>query len=66
MHDLDIRLLNDGGEVGIRALTARAQDLQRLPAGLTVAFKSLADARLYIFEAEKAGLTFRDEELLLV
>jgi len=44
MADFEIRMLNDS-EVGISALTERAQKDRRIAAGETLAFKSPGDAR---------------------
>ena len=51
MADFEIRMLNDS-EVGISALTERAQKDRRIAAGVTVK------------AAEKEGFTFKGKELI--
>ena len=63
MADFEIRMLNDT-EVGISALTERAQKERRNPPGHTLAFKSPSDARPYVTAAEREGFTFKGKELL--
>jgi len=63
MADFEIRMLNDS-EVGISALTERAQKDRRITAGETLAFKSPGDARPYVKAAEKEGFTFKGKELI--
>ncbi|MGA2936388.1 MAG: hypothetical protein ABSF52_04730 [Syntrophobacteraceae bacterium] len=65
MQDFEIRLLNSG-EVGISALTERAQAFSRLEPERTLMFKSLGDTSLvdYVDVAEAKGFTFAGRELL--
>ena len=63
MQDFEIRLLNSG-EVGISALTERAQRARCLKPGHTLMFKSPADAVAYVDVAEAEGFTFAGRELL--
>lgn len=65
MQDFEIRHL-DSCEVGISALTERAQAFGRLEPGRTVVFRSLGDASLmaYVDVAEAKGFTFAERELL--
>lgn len=63
MADFELRAL-DGGEMGVCALTVRAQEARRLPAGHVLAFKSGIETAEYVGAAEAEGLTFSGKELL--
>ena len=58
MTDFEIRMLNTT-EVGVSALSERAQSERRLSPGLTLAFKSKADAAEYVAVAEEEGFVFK-------
>jgi hypothetical protein len=62
MFDFDIRMMNDYGEVGISAMTERAQ--HRIPQGQTLVFKSPGDTRPYVIAAEVDGLTFSGKDII--
>jgi hypothetical protein len=54
----------NGGEIGISALTERAQKARNLVPGHTVMFKGAGDAIPYVKEAEAQGFTFAGNENL--
>lgn len=63
MPDFEIRMLNDT-EVGIVAMTERAQLGRRIAPGHTLAFKSSGEAREFVDVAEAEGYTFGGRENL--
>ncbi len=63
MADFEIRELG-GSEIGIKALTERAQQSRRLAQGVTIAFKSPGDALEYVEAAEAEGYSFAGRDLL--
>lgn len=62
-YDYIVKMLN-GGEVGISAMTNRAQQRSRLQAGYTIAFRSRFEATEYVEVAEAEGFTFEGKEVL--
>ncbi len=63
MADFEITMLGSS-EVGISALSERAQKERRLKAGYTLVFKGPGDALPYVKAAASEGFTFKGIELI--
>lgn len=61
--DFVMKPLNSG-EIGISALTERAQKARNLTAGHMITFRSRDDAMPYVQAAETEGFTFAGKEHL--
>jgi hypothetical protein len=53
-----------GGEIGVSALTERAEKVRHLKRGHTLVFKSHAEPIPYVEAAEAVSLTFAGKEVI--